>query len=327
MPKHLPKAELHVHLDGTLTPQLIQQLAHKHDVSINPDILTACGQHFYWADFAGFHEVFEQAFTVIQDVDDVQLITYNYLKALSEQNTCYAELIVSPHHAQNNGMSYTRLLQGLQAGIDQARSAFGIEGRILMVFLRHYGPEQAEKWAQTIVDNPHPYVVGVNLVGDIRQHAVREFSACFKLAKQAGLGLSCHAGELDGGVEEIWQAITDLQVDRISHGVRCLEDPDLVKHLVDTQIHLEVCPTSNVVLGMYPDYQAHPFKQLHNEGLNLGLNTDDPGFFNTDLTREYQIAQHYYGLTDSELFQMTQQALQNSFVDELTRKRLWQALS
>lgn len=322
MPHHLPKAELHVHLDGTLTPELIRQLAHKHEVTVDSSIFTNCGQFFYWQDFAGFHRVFEEAFQVIRDVEDVQLITYNYLQQLAGHNTCYAELIVSPYHAANSAIEYATLLKGLQAGIDQARQDYGIEARVLMVFMRHYGPDKANDMMQTIIDHPHPYVVGVNLVGDIQQYAVAEFKDCFKRAQQHGLGLSCHAGELGGGVEEIWQAIDDLQVDRVSHGVRCLEDPELVKRLVEEQIHLEVCPTSNIVLGMYPDYEAHPFKQLHQAGLNLGLNTDDPGFFDTNITREYQIAQDYYGLTDDELKTVTLNALQASFVDDKLKQSL-----
>lgn len=313
MTQHIPKAELHVHLDGTLTPQLMKQLACKHNQSINMDILSRCGKFFYWTDFAGFHAVFEQAFKVIQDVEDVQLITYQYLQTLAKQNTQYVELIVSPYHAQCNDLTYTQLLEGLQKGIDQARQQYGIEGRILMVFLRHYGPEQAERLVETIIHNPHPYVVGVNLVGDIRQYPVKAFANCFKLAKQAGLGLSCHAGELDGGVEEIWQAVNDLQVDRISHGVCCLEDAELVNLLIERQIHLEVCPTSNVVLGMYPDYPSHPFQKLYQAGLNLGLNTDDPGFFNTDLNHEYYLMQKHFGLVDADLVQLTHNALQARF--------------
>lgn len=324
MTQHIPKAELHVHLDGTLTPQLIQQLARKHGLSINKEVLSQCGQYFYWRDFSGFHAVFEEVFKVIQDASDLELITYYYLKTLAQQNTHYAELIVSPYHAQNNGLSYHQILQGLQVGIDQAREAFGIEGRVLMVFLRHYGPAQAEELVQTIVNHPHPYVVGVNLVGDIRQYEVKAFQDCFALAKQAGLGLSCHAGELDGGVHEIWQAVEDLQVDRVSHGVRCLEDPALVKVLVERQIHLEVCPTSNVVLGMYPNYQQHPFIALHKAGLNLGLNTDDPGFFNTTINNEYQIAQKYYAMSDAHLRQMSYNAMQASFLDKSQRQQLLQ---
>lgn len=319
---NIPKAELHVHLDGTLTPALVLQLAKEKNVALNPNIFNAANTRFFWKDFSGFHQVFEECFKVIHSPNDYQLMTYLYLKQLAQQNCLYAELIVSPFHAELAGLSYQEMLRGVVDGIDQAKKEFGIEARVLMVFMRHYGPEAAMKYAKQITDQLHPYVVGVNLVGDIRQYEVKEFEKLFDMARAKNLGLSCHAGELEGGPIEIWQAVDILGVSRISHGVRCIEDQALVEHLIKKNITLEVCPSSNVILKMYPDYLSHPLKQLKEAGLKICLNTDDPGFFDIDLAHEYEIAKQYADFTEQDLLNCTKTAINAAFVNENTRQAL-----
>lgn len=322
MLKNLPKAELHVHLEGTLTPTMVHELARQHGIEVARDIFSADGRSFQWKDFTDFHRVFDESFKVVRSKEDYQYITYTYLKTLAEQNTLYAELIVAPHHAGLNGVSYDAMLQGLVAGIDAARNDFGIEGRILMVFMRHYGPNQAMMVAEEIVGELHPYVVGVNLVGDIKQYAVGEFAEVFALTRKAGLGVSCHAGELEGGPIEIWQAINELGATRISHGINCVKDPQLMEKLIKRNITLEICPSSNIVLKMFPNYEAHPLKQIHQAGIKVTLNTDDPAFFNTNLTHEYEIGKKYYNFTEQDLLQCTINALQAGFMDAELKSRL-----
>jgi len=318
----LPKAELHVHLDGTLTPDLVKQLALQHHITIDPKIFSKDGKHFFWENFSQFHQVFTEAFQVIRSSADYQLLTYLYLQSLAEQNCLYAELIVSPFHARFNNTSYEKMLQGIIAGIDQARAEYGIEARILMAFLRQNGPNAASYYVDEVIQNQHPYVVGVNLVGDIKEFEIKTFDKIFARAQNAGLGISCHAGEIDGGPEEVWQAIQALGASRISHGVRSIEDPALVNYLCENKILLEICPTSNIVLNMYPNYASHPLKALWAAGIPICINTDDPGFFNTQLNQEYQIAQQYAGLSNQDLLLATKQALEYAFVDEPTKKRL-----
>lgn len=323
----LPKAELHVHLDGTLTPHLVRQLALQNHIQIDSKIFSPDGERFLWQNFSQFHEVFTEAFKVIRRSTDYQLLTYLYLKSLAQQNCLYAELIVSPFHAHFNQTPYEKMLQGIIDGIDQARAEYGIEARILMAFLRQNGPDAASYYVDQVLQNQHAYVVGVNLVGDIKAFEIKAFDQIFARAQSTGLSLSCHAGEIDGGPEEVWQAIQALGASRISHGVRSIEDPALVNYLRDKKILLELCPTSNIILNMYPNYASHPLKALWAAGVPICINTDDPGFFNTHLNQEYQIAQQYAGLSDKNLLFATQQALEHAFVDEPTKKHLLATLA
>lgn len=318
----LPKAELHVHLDGTITPAIVHELSQQKNLTISSHIFNQAGTQYQWKDFSDFHTIFEESFKIIQNKKDFQYITYAYLKSLAEQNALYAELIVSPYHANLNNISYSDMLEGLVAGIDEARKDFNIEARILMVFMRHYGPLQAYKIAEQIVGELHPYVVGVNLVGDIKQYQVAEFAKVFEVTRNAGLGASCHAGELEGGPIEIWQAIDYLGATRVSHGVRCIEDKKLMDELIKRETVLEICPTSNVILKMYPGYELHPFKQIHQAGIKTTLNTDDPAFFNTTLTEEYAIGQKYYGLTEQDLMQSTVTAINASFISAVEKESI-----
>ncbi len=316
MLKNLPKAELHLHLDGAISPSLIKELGQKNHIQVSKDIFTPDGQAFTWTDFSSFHRVFVESFKVVQSKEDYHLITYAHLKSLAEQNTLYAELIVSPEMGQANGMSYDQILAGLTSAIDSAREDFGIEARILMVFMRHYGPQAALETAKQIINERHPYVVGVNLVGDIKQYEVKAFAPAFEKIHTAGLNGSCHAGELEGGPEEIWQAIDYLGAKRISHGVRCIEDTKLVDELIKRNIVLEVCPTSNIALKMYPNYEIHPLAQLHDAGLKITLNTDDPAFFNTTLSQEYEIAKQYGHFTGADLLNSTKIGIEAGFMDD-----------
>jgi adenosine deaminase len=327
MPTQIAKAELHVHLDGTLTPNLVRELAKKNQIIIDPAIFSKDGTRFVWQDFSQFHEVFTEAFKVIQTSLDYQLLTYLYLKNLAQQNCWYTELIVSPFHADFNNTPYEQMLTGIINGIEQAHAEYGIEGRILIAFIRQHGPTAAQYYVDQLTQNQHPYVVGVNLVGDIKQYEIKSFEKIYDRARALGLGLSCHAGEIDGGPEEIWQAVDILGASRISHGVRCIEDPKLVAHLREKNIILEVCPTSNIILNMYPSYAAHPLKQLKEQGVPVCINTDDPGFFNTDLSHEYHIAKQYLDFSNHDLFNTTKAALEAAFVDEATKQQLLKKLA
>jgi len=320
----LAKAELHVHLDGTLTPDLVKKLAAEAYplMTIDPAIFSMDQKTFVWDSFADFHRVFEESFRVIRSSADYTLITYLYLSQLAAQNCLYVEIIVSPFHADKNQINYADMLAGISKAIDQAHREWGIECRILMAILRHYGPLAAKKYMDQIIANPHPYVVGVNLVGDIKQYEIKVFDKVFDSARNHSLQVSCHAGELDGGPAEIWQAVNYLGATRISHGVNCLQDARLVDFLIAKKITLEVCPSSNVCLKMFANYSEHPLKALKAAGLLLTLNTDDPGFFNTSLTREYQLAKDYAGFTLHDLQATTQQAIHAAFIPVALKQEL-----
>ncbi len=173
----------------------------------------------------------------------------------------YGEVFISPDHAAAAGLSYASYVAGLAAGIERVRAETGVEGRMIVVGIRHFGEEAVEKAARIMVEEPHPLVTGFGLVGDERQGRVQDFARAFTLAWEAGYGLTAHAGEF-GGPESVVDVLDNLAVTRIGHGVRAIEDPSLVARLAEEGTALEVCPGSNISLGLYADFSTHPIGRL-----------------------------------------------------------------
>ncbi|MCL4169110.1 UNVERIFIED_CONTAM: hypothetical protein GTU68_022492, partial [Idotea baltica] len=218
------------------------------------------------------------------------------------------------------------LVEAISEGIENAKTNTGIEGRIVVTGVRHSGVEAVTMAAQLAANNPHPLVTGFGIAGDERMYQPSDFSYAFDIARDAGLGLTAHAGEF-GGPESVREAINHLKVGRIGHGVRAIEDSDLVKRLADEQIVLEVCPASNVVLNVYEDYSHHPLKKLQEAGCVVTISSDDPPHFHTSLENEYSIAANEFGFGQEDLLNFTRNSIQAAFVDGETRKQMLEKLS
>lgn len=321
----LAKAELHVHLEGATNPSLIKKLAKLHKIAL-PDSLFASDTCFNWDSFADPHKAnfikaYDLASTVIRRSEDYKMITYEYLAQSAREGVIYTELTVSPDHAASNGLSYAGMLEGVVQGIDAARAEFGIEARIIMVYVRHLGVEQAIKVAKEVTHQLHPYIVGVGLAGDETNFPPAQFLPAFEIAQAAGLGCTAHAGEMVGP-EGIRAAITHLPITRIGHGVRVIEDPKLMELIIERGITLECCPTSNIALCVYPHYEEHPLLKLYQAGIKVTLNSDDPPYFGTTIGHEYAVAEQYLGFDKAMLNHITRTAIENSFADLATKKRL-----
>lgn len=316
----VPKAELHVHLEGTARPALIRRLARRAGLAV-PDGLLDGEDAFRWHGFLGFLRTYDLAASVIRTAEDYRDVTFEYLVACAAEGTRYVELIASPDHARSVGLSEGEHRAGIFQGIDDARAATGIEARVLVAAVRDLGPAAAERVAAQAAALPHEYVVGFNLAGDEAGHPAGAFTRAFAIARDAGLGCSCHAGE-HAGPESVRAALALPGVVRLSHGVRAAEDPELVAELADRGIVLEVCPTSNVALGVYPSYAEHPLPALVAAGVPVTLASDDPPYFGTSIGREYGVARRHLGLDDAALRQVTATALGAAFADADTRARL-----
>ncbi len=320
----IPKAELHVHLEGTARPALIRALAARNGVSL-PDGLLADEDTFAWTDFLDFLATYDLAASVMRTAEDYRDVVYAYLTECAAQGAIYVEFIASPDHARAVELPEEEHRAGLFAGIDDARAAHGIEGRVIVTAIRNLGVEAAERTAREAAELAHPYVVGFNLAGDEAGFPPGPFARAFALAHEAGLGCTVHAGE-HAGPARIAEALALPGVRRLSHGVRAIEDPALVERLVTEQIVLEVCPTSNVVLGVYPDYASHPFRRLLEAGVSMTLASDDPPYFGASIGGEYEVARSHFGLDDAALLDVTRTALGAGFMDEGTRRILLERL-
>jgi adenosine deaminase len=316
----VPLAELHVHLEATATPDLVRRLAARNGLEIPPG--TIDGDRYVWGDFLDFLRTFDRAVTVVKTAADYRDITYEYLVACSAEGAIYVEVTVSPDHADQSGLSYAAMLDGVAQGIDDAHAATRIESRIVVTAVRNFGTERAEWVARTAAAQPHPYVTGFGLAGDEAGFPPAPFARAFELAHEAGLGITCHAGEW-AGPESVRGALAlPVPIKRLGHGVRAIEDPELVRELAERGTVLEVCPTSNIVLGAYPDYAAHPFPVLRDAGVRVTLGSDDPPYWEATVGGEYAVARREWGLDDDALHDVTRTAIEAAFVSDDLRASL-----
>jgi adenosine deaminase len=312
------KAELHCHIEGAASTELVAAQARKYNVPIDGLIE---GDAFVWHDFTSFLGAYDMAASLFRTEEDYALLSQTYFESIAADGAIYGEIFISTNHAQSTGLHPKAYIEGLAEGMRRAKAITGIETRMIATGLRHLGPQGVEEAARYIIANPHPLVTGWGMAGEERVHHPREFVRAFDMARDSGLGITVHAGELCG-----WQSVADaldhLKPSRIGHGVRAIENPDLVKRLAGERIVLECCPGSNISLGVFPSFAKHPFMRLRAAGVPVTLNSDDPPYFASSLKREYEIGAYEFGLSGAELEETTRTAIQAAFVDEGTRARL-----
>ncbi|MEC9462866.1 MAG: adenosine deaminase [Pseudomonadota bacterium] len=318
MTKRLMKAELHCHLEGAAPPALALAQAQKYGV--DPATFMRDGT-YAWNDFAEFIKAYDRVAALFRTEEDYALLTETYLRELAAVDTVYSEIIVSPDHGDRIGLGADTYLAGITAGIEAAKAATGIETRIIVTGERHFGPESVIAAAEYAARSSNPLITGFNMAGEERMGRVADYTRAFDIARDAGLGLTIHAGEVCGAFS-VADALDLVKPSRIGHGVRAIEDPDLVRRLVDLGTVLEVCPGSNIALKVFPDLASHPLRKLHDAGVKVCINSDDPPFFSTSLAQEYDWASSAFGFSDEEINGMTRTAIEAAFVDEETRARL-----
>ncbi|KXF78841.1 adenosine deaminase [Paramesorhizobium deserti] len=312
------KAELHCHIEGTASPALAREKAALYGVDISAFVRDDA---YIWHDFTSFLVAYDAISMLFRTAEDYADLAERYLTRLARDGAIYSEFFISTDHAVSAGLDPQAYIEGLAEGIRRARNATGIECRMIATGLRHIGPEAVEHAARFVTANPHPLITGFGMAGDERMHHAADFRRAFDIARDAGLGLTVHAGEF-AGATSVRDALDALKPSRIGHGVRAIEDRDLVKRLAEEGIVLECCPGSNIALGVYDSFEDHPFKALSDAGVKVTLNSDDPPFFHTDLGREYDIACDVFRLDDDPLRGITRTAIKAAFIDEETRAKL-----
>jgi aminodeoxyfutalosine deaminase len=315
----LPKVELHVHLEGSVLPATLLELATKHETTALPRRLDELREFYRFRDFDHFVEVYYAICDNLLDEDDFARIAYETGVELAAQGVRWAELTFTPYNHLRRGISAERMFAGIEAGRDDARRATGIEMRWCTDVPGEYGPEAAEATLEAIERVRPDGLISFGLGGP--EVARPAFADAFARAQAMGLHAVPHAGETTGP-QAIWDALTHLGAERIGHGVRCLEDPELVAYLRDRQIPLEVCPTSNVCLSVVDSYAAHPLTRLLDEGLVVTLNSDDPPMFGTTLRDEYLIAVDTIGVSLEGLRELAAAGVRASFMAEADKRAL-----
>jgi len=317
--KKIYKSEIHIHLEAALTPSLCRKFAKRNNFEISEEIFGS--EYAYaWDDFYDFIKKYDIVTSVIQTPEDYYELTYNYLKECAKVDTIYVEAMVSSTHAKLKGMSYHSFLEGVKEGAKKAEEDFGIVSRYIMNGIRHLGADSVYNTAKEVLNNPHPILVGFGLAGDELNFPPELFVKTFDMIKAENFPITVHAGEWDGP-ERIRDAIKLLHPTRLGHGVRSIEDNDLVNEIRDLDIVLETCPTSNIATKIYKSYEDHPVKKLYDQGLKITVNSDDPPFFNASIDGEYKVMSQL-GLSDEELLSLTKNAIHYSFCEKETKNQL-----
>ncbi|WP_337268147.1 adenosine deaminase [Oryzifoliimicrobium ureilyticus] len=318
----IKKVELHCHLEGAAPLSLTQAQARKYNVDLSQWLGP---QGYLWTDFASFLQCYDHISNVYRTQEDYALLTETYLAELAGVGTIYSELIVSPDHGKRIGLGAEAYIEGTCEGIRLAKEKHGIEARLIVTGERHFGPESVIEAARFAAKARHPLITGFNLAGEERMGRVADYAPAFDIARDAGLGLTIHAGEVCGPFS-VADALDLVSPTRIGHGVRAIDDPTLVARLAEVGTVLEVCPGSNIALGVYNDFKSHPLRKLKEAGVKVTISSDDPPFFRTSLAREYEIAAQEFGFSEEEIGDFTRTGIEAAFVDEDTRKRLLAAL-
>ena len=314
----VPKAELHCHIEGAASPALVRRQAQKYGADISAFIK---GDAYVWSDFTEFLAAYDGAAALFRTQDDYALLTETYLSDIAAEGAIYAEIFLSPDHAVNAGLSPQAYFDGLGEGIDRARAAHGIECRMIVTGVRHFGPEAVEAAARLAATRPHRLITAFGMAGEERFGRVADYARAFDIARDAGLGITVHAGEL-AGPESVRDALDIVRPTRIGHGARSIEDPDLVRRIADEGVVLELCPGSNVALKVFPDMASHPFDYYRRQGIKVTLNSDDPPHFHSSIGKEYDMAADTWGYDAAALTAITRTAIEAAYVDEPTRQKL-----
>lgn len=332
----ISKAELHVHIEGTLRPAMAQALAARNGVTLDPSLFDDEGGYRY-RDFLDLvTHTYQAVAECMRTARDYEDIVFNYLSAGAAEGVIYTELIACPGQCARTGISYRDMVDGIAAGIDRARSAAGIEARINMAFERHRPGAEAEKDAALILSYPHSYVVGLDIAGGEHEGDFTSFTDLWQRVREEfshrtgrTLGVRMHAGEA-AGPANVWAAL-EMGATRIGHGVRSIEDPALIDELVRRGTVLEICPTSNIMLipAYGGDYARHPLRRLYEAGVKVTINSDDPGLFGSACTigGEYRIAAEKFGFTPGELRDLTRNSIESAFLDRATRLALLEKIT
>lgn len=307
----LPKAELHVHHVGSASPRIVAQLAARHPGPVPTDE-AELERFFAFDDFAHFLRIYLSVVELVRTPEDVRLLTYEVARDMAGRNIRYAELTVTPYISVNPECGVEAFLEALEDARTAAARDLGVQLAWIFDIPADFGIPAAEMTAATALEHDVPGLVGFGIGGSERGFPRSMFREQFDRARAAGLHSVPHAGETTGP-ETIWDALQTLGPERIEHGITAVHDPRLLEHLAAAGITLDVCPTSNVALGVVADLESHPIRELVAAGVRVSVNTDDPPMFGTDLNREYAIAARLLDLDEAGLADLARTAVASSF--------------
>ncbi len=314
----LPKAELHLHLEGAVDPPTLVELSRRHDAV--PLDLPAVERLYDYQDFPGFLQAFAVLTERLRDPADYELITYRLMERLKSENVVHAEVYISVGMCLRRGQDFDAIFEGMERGRERGANDFGVSLLWIFDFVRQWGPEAAAHVVEKAIRFRGGSVVGIGMGGDERQAAPELFHDVYQRGAEHGLRLTAHAGEA-AGPESVLGALDALGAERIGHGLNAWHDAELVARLARDQVPVEICVTSNLRTGCLRSLEQHPLRKYFDAGMLVTLNSDDPAMFGTSLAREYQLAQEAFGFTETELRRLAANSFHASFLPEEVKQR------
>jgi adenosine deaminase len=317
----IPKAELHMHIEGSLEPEMVFQLARKHGVKLDYGSVDELREAYSFHDLQSFLDIYYAGAAVLRDEEDFYAMTRAYLQKAHEQGVVHAEIFFDPQTHTERGIAFDTALKGIHRALQDGQQRLGISFHLILCFLRHLSAEAA----MATLDEALPYrdaICAVGLDSSELGHPPAKFKKVFQRARAAGFLTVAHAGE-EGPPAYIYEALDLLKVARIDHGVRCEEDETLCKRLAEEHMPLTVCPLSNVKLGVYQRMEEHNLKRLLDRGLCVTINSDDPAYFGGYIADNFVAAQRALGLSREAIVQLARNSIAASFMPE-AEKQSWQ---
>ena len=316
--KTLPKVELHLHLDCSLSYAVVSRL--------NPAITREEYLHDFIAparctNLADFLTRAPKSIALMQTEEGLRLVTFDVFEQLQRDNVVYAEIRFAPLLHTEKGLTAENVVEIIEEATAKASQATGIEARLILCTLRHFSAEQSLQTVKLVERFKGTHVAALDIAGDEAGFPLDAHIPAFQYAIQNEIARTAHAGE-GSGAESVWKTLNLLRPSRIGHGVRSIEDPALIAHLRKEHIHLEVCPTSNLQTNIYDSYADHPINRLYNAGLSLSVNTDARTITNITLAQEYEKVQQVFAWDSQHFLQCNLNAMRSSFLPEAARKRL-----
>jgi adenine deaminase len=315
----LPKAELHLHIEGTLEPELMFELGQRNRVELPYADVAAVRRAYVFDDLQSFLDLYYAGCSVLVEEQDFYDLTTEYLRRAAGQGVWHTEIFFDPQTHTDRGIPMGVVIAGIKSALADGERELGVTSRLILCFLRHLSAEAAMATLESSL--PHrDAITAVGLDSSEVGHPPEKFRAVYDRARAEGLRTVAHAGE-EGPPEYIWQALDVLGVERIDHGVRCMEDESLVERLVAEQVPLTVCPLSNVKLRVFPHLADHNVGRMLDRGLRVTINSDDPAYFGGYIGENYTETQRALGLSDDQMVEIARNSFRAAFIDADSQRR------
>jgi adenosine deaminase len=321
----IPKAELHIHIEGSLEPELIFALAQRNGVKLPYASVEALRAAYAFTDLQSFLDIYYAGASVLLTAQDFHDMAWAYFLRAKADNVIHAELFFDPQTHTARGVPMATVVEGLSSACRQAETELGVSSALILCFLRHLSEEDAFATLEAALPY-REHFIGVGLDSSELGHPPEKFERVFARCRELGLRLVAHAGE-EGPPDYMWQAIDLLKVQRIDHGVACLQDPLLVAELAHTRLPLTVCPLSNLKLCVVRDLREHPLKTMLDAGLCVTVNSDDPAYFGGYMNANFEQTVAALGLSEAEVVALARNSVEASFVSDTQRSSLYAAVN